>query len=88
MTVPHGSSLGDTLLQLISVLLTLLVDVMRFLRLCLRSSAALAADNLSPRKQLTLYQERKVTPRRELIGEAPIACIRSVRAIGKYWLQF
>src|SRR4029450_12663940 len=47
-----------------SLLLTLLGDVVRFLRLCLRSPAALAAENLFLRKQLALYQERHITPRR------------------------
>ena len=45
-------------------LLTLLVDVVRFLRLCLRPPAALAAENLFLRKQLALYQERHSKPRR------------------------
>ena len=45
-------------------LLTLLGDAARFLRLSLRSPAALAAENLFLRKQLALYQERHVTPRR------------------------
>jgi putative transposase len=52
------------LVQLSSLLLTLLGDVVRFLRLCLRSPAALAAENLFLRKQLALYQERHLTPRR------------------------
>src|SRR3989454_7510835 len=52
------------LVQLSSLLLTLLGDVVRFLRLCLRSPAALAAENLFLRKQLALYQERHITPRR------------------------
>src|SRR5262249_59577248 len=42
----------------------LLGDVVRFLRLCLRSPASLAAENLFLRKQLALYQERHVKPRR------------------------
>jgi transposase InsO family protein len=46
------------------ILLTLLDDVVRFLRLCLRSPASLAAENLFLRKQLALYQERHVKPRR------------------------
>jgi transposase InsO family protein len=50
--------------QLTCTLLTLLVDAARFLRLGLRSPAALAAENLFLRKQLALYQERQVTPRR------------------------
>jgi transposase InsO family protein len=37
---------------------------MRFLLLCLRPSPALAAENLFLRKQLALYQERQVKPRR------------------------
>ena len=43
---------------------TLLLDAARFLRCCLRSPAALAAENLFLRKQLALYQERHVKPRR------------------------
>src|ERR687895_2058009 len=49
---------------LASTLLTLLVDAFRYVGLCLRSPAALAAENLFLRKQLALYQERKVNPRR------------------------
>ena len=45
------------------ILLTLLVDVVRFLRLCLRPAPVLAAENLFLRKQLAFYQERQVTPR-------------------------
>jgi transposase InsO family protein len=52
------------LIGLACTLLTLLVDVVRFLRLCLRPSPALAAENLFLRKQLALYQERHVKPRR------------------------
>ena len=50
--------------QLTAVLLTLVVDAMRFLRLCLRLRPTLAAENLFLRKQLALYQERHGTPRR------------------------
>jgi transposase InsO family protein len=50
--------------QLAGTLLTLLVDALRYVGLCLRSPAALAAENLFLRKQLALYQERKVNPRR------------------------
>jgi hypothetical protein len=64
MTVPHGSSLGDTLLQLLFTLLTLLIDVMHFLRLCLRASTALAAENLFLRTRLALCQEREFTSQR------------------------
>jgi putative transposase len=52
------------LCQLLGTLLMLLGDGMRFLRLCLCSPAALAAENLFLRKQLALYQERGVNPRR------------------------
>jgi hypothetical protein len=45
------------------MLCTLLLDAARFLRCCLRSPAALAAENLFLRKQLALYQERHVKPR-------------------------
>jgi hypothetical protein len=58
---PH---LFRQLVQLSYLLLTLLGDVVRFLRLCLRSPAALAAENLFLRKQLALYQERHITPQR------------------------
>ena len=50
--------------QLISTLLMLLTDATRFLQLCLRPPAALAAENLFLRKQLALYQERQVKPQR------------------------
>src|SRR2546427_4864414 len=52
------------LVQLTCMVLRLLVDAAHFLRLCLHSPAALAAENLFLRKQLALYQERQVTPRR------------------------
>ena len=51
-------------MQLTAVLLTLIVDAVRFLRLCLRLRPTLAAENLFLRKQLALYQERHVPPRR------------------------
>jgi putative transposase len=46
------------------MLLTLGVDAVRFLRLCLRLRPTLAAENLLLRKQLALYQERQVKPQR------------------------
>jgi putative transposase len=57
------SCLLSNLILCVSTLLTLVVDVMRFLRLCLRSPMTLAAENLFLRKQLALYQERHVKPR-------------------------
>jgi putative transposase len=53
-----------TLSQLAKTLLTLLVDAVRFISLCLHPCPALAAENLFLRKQLALYQERHVKPRR------------------------
>jgi putative transposase len=53
-----------TLMLPMGMLLTLLGDGMRFLFLCLRPSPALAAENLFLRKQLALYQERQMKPRR------------------------
>jgi transposase InsO family protein len=50
--------------QLASMLLSLIVDAVCYLGLCLRPSPTLAAENLFLRKQLTLYQERQVKPRR------------------------
>jgi putative transposase len=52
------------LIRLTCTLLILLADAGRFLLLCLRPSPALAAENLFLRKQLALYQERHVKPRR------------------------
>jgi len=56
--------LWQHLLPLAGTLLTLLVDVSRYVVLCPHSPTALAAENLFLRKQLNLYIERKVKPRR------------------------
>ena len=48
----------------LAMLLSLIADALRYLGLCLRPSPALAAENLFLRKQLALYQERQVKPRR------------------------
>jgi putative transposase len=50
--------------QFAGTLLTLLVDALRYASLYLRSPTVLAAENLFLRKQLALYRERHVTPRR------------------------
>jgi len=50
--------------QLVSMLISLSVDAVCTLGLCLRPSPALAAENLFLRKQLALYEERQVKPRR------------------------
>jgi putative transposase len=52
------------LAQLVYILLVLLGNAARFLLMCLRPPAALVAENLFLRKQLALYQERQVKPRR------------------------
>jgi putative transposase len=44
--------------------LSVLADLFRFLVLSLRSESSLAAENLFLRKQLGVYQERKIKPRR------------------------
>jgi hypothetical protein len=62
--MPHLSSLIHSVIPLACTLFTLLLDVLRFLGLCLRSSPALAAENLFLRTQLALYQEHHVMPRR------------------------
>lgn len=58
------SRLLSNLIRFASTLLTLVVDALRFLRLCWRSPTTLAAENLFLRQQVALDQERKVTPRR------------------------
>jgi putative transposase len=52
------------LLRLVSILFDLAEDALRFLRLGTRSSTALKAENMFLRKQLALYIEREVKPRR------------------------
>jgi hypothetical protein len=58
------SRLIRSVIPLAYTLCTLLLDVSRFLCLCLRPSPALAAENLFLQKQLALYQEHHVKPRR------------------------
>jgi putative transposase len=60
----RGPHLLHHLGQLTCTLLMLLVDAAHFLWLCRHSPTALAAENLFLCKQLALYQERHVTPRR------------------------
>jgi hypothetical protein len=57
------SRLIRSVIPLAYTLCTLLLDVSRFLCLCLRPSPALAAENLFLQKQLALYQEHHVKPR-------------------------
>ena len=50
--------------QMASVMLQLGADAWRFLGLCLRPAPTFAAEILFLRKQLALYEERHITPRR------------------------
>lgn len=52
------------LLQLACTLLTRLVKALHYLRLCLRSVTALAAENRFLHKQLALYSERNMPLKR------------------------
>jgi putative transposase len=58
--MPNLNSLANMLLSTFALLL----DALRFIRLSLRLRYALAAENLFLRKQLALYLERQVKPRR------------------------
>lgn len=60
----RSSRVPRHLLLLPCILPTLLGDAARFLWLCLRPPAALAAENLFLHKQLALYRERGLKPRR------------------------
>jgi putative transposase len=60
----HVSGYMRPIIQLASMLLKLIVEAVCYLGLCLRPSSTLAAENLFLRKQLALYQERPIKPRR------------------------
>jgi putative transposase len=60
----HCSRWLRSLLSCACLFYTLVCDVGRFLFLCLHPNLTLAAEILFLRKQLALYQERHVTPRR------------------------
>ncbi len=64
MALTRCAHLLRTRLQLTHTLLPLLYDGIRFLGLCLCPSPILPAENLFLRKQLAMYQERRVKPRR------------------------
>jgi hypothetical protein len=57
---------GHSLFRLVAILFDLAQDVLRLLLLGTRSTAALKAENMFLRKQLALYLEREVKPRRVL----------------------
>jgi hypothetical protein len=50
--------------HLLRTIFAVLLDIVAFTRLCLRSTTAVAAENLFLRKQLGLFVERKIKPRR------------------------
>src|SRR4051812_39740767 len=52
------------MLRVSGILFDLLTDILRWLRLALRSSQSIQAENLFLRRQLALYIERGVKPRR------------------------
>ena len=54
----------DFLSNALLTMFDLLLDTLMFIRVSLRPRCALAAENLFLRKQLALYLERKVKPRR------------------------
>jgi transposase InsO family protein len=60
----NASELFRRVRQLASMLLSLIIDAVCYLGLCLCPSPALAAENLFLRKQLALYEERQVKPAR------------------------
>jgi putative transposase len=52
------------MLRVSGILINLAADLLRWLRLTFRSSQSIQAENLFPRRQLALYIERGVKPRR------------------------
>src|SRR5215469_10985257 len=50
--------------HLIRTIFAVLLDIVTFTRLCLRTTTAVAAENLFLRKQLDLFVERQIKPRR------------------------
>jgi hypothetical protein len=52
------------ILPIIRTTFVLSADFLKFMHLLLRPTVSLAAENLFLRKQLSLYVERKVKPRR------------------------
>lgn len=50
--------------ELARLVRALFIDGLHFIALCTRTRAALAAENLFLRKQLAMYHERKIKPRR------------------------
>ena len=65
-----------------STIRRLLFDVVTFARLAVMSRTQLAAENLFLRKQLALYQERRVKPRR------PDSATRVILVLLSRWLDW
>jgi putative transposase len=61
--MPHGS-VFSAFVHCFRTLSLVVVDLVRLARLAVHSHSALAAENLFLRKQLAMFQERKVKPRR------------------------
>src|SRR5215831_4176505 len=59
-----GSSLFRTVAHCFRTIVPVVIDLIRLAILAVHSRRALAAENLFLRKQLALFQERQVTPRR------------------------
>jgi len=64
----------DFLSNVLLTMFYLLLDTLRFIRVSLRPRCALAAENLFLRKQLALYLERRVKPRRAEAALCPEFC--------------
>jgi hypothetical protein len=69
--VRNVSDLFRHVRQLASMLIAFIIDAVSYLGLCLRPRLALAAENLFLRKQLALYEERQVKPRRATHASRP-----------------
>jgi hypothetical protein len=63
-TTPAGLWHDDRMVWLVRIVVGLVLDAFRLVRLLLRSSAAIRVENLVLRKQLAQYIERGVKPRR------------------------
>src|ERR1700741_2340463 len=68
--------------QLVTMLISFIVAAVCYLGLCLRPSPALAAENLFLRKQLALYEDRQVKPRRATHA------IRLAMVWLSYWVEW
>jgi hypothetical protein len=58
------------MLRVAEIVIRLVWEILRWLRLSVRSNRSIKAENLFLRRQLALYVERGVTPRRIDLGDA------------------